>query len=215
VSVNIRPELKELATPINKIKPHPRNVRQGDIGAICTSLTEHGQYRPIVVQKKSRHILAGNHTYLAAKSLGWEEIAVTFVDCDDEAALRILLVDNRASSLATYDDHALGDLLQELAVTDRGLTGTGYDADDLDDLLRLLESLSANPIDPYKEWEGISDYRSEDKNSVFHTTVHFASDEDADRFFETLKRDKTGSFWWPDTDGHLGSTVKKQFVAEA
>jgi len=212
--MTIRAEILDLAVPIKKVKPHPRNVRQGDIGAITVSLSEHGQYRPIVVQRTTGHILAGNHTFHAAKSLGWKEIAVTYVDCDDEAALRILLVDNRSSSLASYDEHALGDLLQELATTDRGLIGTGYDPDDLDDLLRLLESLSAKPIDPFKEWEGISDYRSEDKTSVFHTTVHFVSDDDADRFFDLLQRKKTGSFWWPNTDGHLGSTVKKQFVAE-
>lgn len=214
MSVNIRPELEPLATPITKVKTHPRNIRQGDIGAICTSLNEHGQYRPIVVQRSTGYILAGNHTFQAAKSLGWKEIAVTFVDCDDESALRILLVDNKANDLATYNDHGLAELLKELVTTDRGLDGTGYDNDDLDDLLRLLESLSANPIDPFKEWEGMSEYRSEDKNSVFHTTVHFTSDEDADRFFTLLGTNKTGSFWWPESDGHLGSTVKMRFVEE-
>lgn len=212
--MTIRPELSSLAVSISKIKPHPNNVRQGDIGAICQSLSEHGQYRPIVVQKKTGFILAGNHTFQAAKSLGWKEIAATFVECDEEQALRILLVDNRTNDLATFDDHRLSELLTELVATEQGLEGTGYDTDDLDDLLRRLESLSANPIDPYKEWEGISDYRSEDKNSVFHTTIHFASDEDAERFFTLLGINKQSSCWWPESDGHIGSSVKERFIAE-
>jgi len=122
--------------------PHPKNVRQGDIGAIAESLRIHGQYRPIVVQKSTNYILAGNHTWKAARSLGWNNIAVTFIDVDDEQAARILLVDNRANDLATYDDESLAKLLKELAHTEASLEGTGFDGDDLDDLLFRLEGSS-------------------------------------------------------------------------
>ena len=144
----IRKELADLAVPIGSIKPHPRNVRQGDIGAISGSLQQHGQYRPIVVQKATGLILAGNHTYKAAKALGWKQVAATFVDCDDEQALRILLIDNRANDLATYDDNALSEMLKELLETDLGLDGTGFDPDDLDDLLTLLDTASPVEGDP-------------------------------------------------------------------
>jgi len=135
---NIRPELKSLATDIKKVHPHPRNVRQGDVGAISQSLDHHGQYRPIVVHKATGNILAGNHTYHAAAALGWTEIACTFVDCDEEQALRILLTDNRANDLASYDDAALVDLLKELATTPDQLAGTMFEPSDLDDLIGLL-----------------------------------------------------------------------------
>lgn len=124
--------------PLSAIEPHPNNVRQGDIGAIATSLETHGQYRPIVVQQATGRILAGNHTYKAAAALGWDKIAVVYVDVDDDQAQRIMLVDNRTNDLATYDDSALGDLLTELAGTPGGLEGTGYDGDDLDELLATL-----------------------------------------------------------------------------
>ena len=135
---NIRPEIKTLAKPIGDFRTHERNVRQGDIGAICTSLEAHGQYRPIVVHKETNQILAGNHTFLSAQALGWDKIAVTFVDCDEEQAMRILLADNRSNDLATYDDSALMLMLQELATTDIGLVGTLYDGDDLDTLINDL-----------------------------------------------------------------------------
>lgn len=118
---------------------HPRNSRQGDVGAIAQSLEAHGQYRPIVAQSATRRVLAGNHTLLAARALGWDEIDVVWLDIDDEAALRILLVDNRTNDLAIYDDGALAELLTELANTPAGLIGTGYDGDALDELLADLK----------------------------------------------------------------------------
>lgn len=136
--MNIRPELARLAQPIDSVQPHPRNVRQGDVGAISVSLEANGQYRPIVVHKPTGNILAGNHTYKAAKALGWQKIAMTFVDCDEEQALRILLADNKANDLATYDDSALVKLLKDL-VSGEGLQGSLYELSDLDDLIAVLQ----------------------------------------------------------------------------
>ena len=122
---------------VNSIEPHPKNVRQGDIGAISESLKAHGQYRPIVVDRRTNQILAGNHTWRAAKSLGWSQIAVGFIETkDDDDATRILLADNRTTDLASYDDAGLADLLKELIASDEGLEGTLFDGDDLDALLK-------------------------------------------------------------------------------
>jgi hypothetical protein len=124
---------------IGSVQTHPKNVRQGDIGAIAESLKTHGQYRPIVVDKRTNFILAGNHTWKAAQSLGWSQISAGLIETkDDDEALRILLSDNRASDLATYDDGGLAEILKQLAITDTGLVGTMYDGDDLDDLVYKL-----------------------------------------------------------------------------
>jgi hypothetical protein len=123
---------------IDLLQPHPRNVRQGDIGAISESLKAHGQYRPITYQKSTGRILAGNHTWKAAKALGWKEIVATSIVCNDEEAIRILLADNRTSDLADYDDAGLAELLKELADTTTGLEGTLFDGDALDQLLNDL-----------------------------------------------------------------------------
>lgn len=125
--------------PLDSLKPHPQNPRQGDIGAIVESLSEHGQYKPLVVQRGTRHILAGNHTWQGAAQLEWTHIQVVFVDVDDEQALKILLVDNRTSDLATYDDALLADLLKAVHAVNGELTGTGFDTDALDDLLAKVD----------------------------------------------------------------------------
>lgn len=157
----IREELQHLAIDIDQIHEHPQNVRQGDIGAISESLKAHGQYRPIVYQQSTGRILAGNHTWKAAKALGWKRIAATPVICDDEQAIRILLVDNKTNDLSTYDQSELTELLKELSATDLELLGTGYDGDDLDTLIRDLEhSLNQEQeiVNPYSQIIKIPQY---------------------------------------------------------
>ena len=115
---------------INEIQVHPMNPREGDIGSIIDSLTHMGQYRPIVANKRTRHIVSGNHTYQAAVQLGWEKIAVHWIDVDEIEEIKILIVDNRTSDLATYDPQELNKLL-----TTTNLKGTGFSPEEVAEIL--------------------------------------------------------------------------------
>lgn len=95
--------LDELLVPIDQLIPYPDNARQGDVEMVAESLTSHGMYAPVTVQRSTNYILVGNHRWKAAKKLGWTKIAAIFLDCDDEEARAINLVDNRTSDVATYD----------------------------------------------------------------------------------------------------------------
>jgi len=154
----IREELQHLSVDIQEIHVHPQNVRQGDIGAISESLKTHGQYRPVVYQQSTGRILAGNHTWKAAKALGWKTIAATPIVCDDEQALRILLVDNRTNDLSTYDQAELVELLKSLSSSEMELLGTGYDGDDLDQFIDDLESSIEPQENPYVQHAKIPQY---------------------------------------------------------
>ena len=129
---------------LDAVQPHPRNPRQGDVGAIHQSIEANGFYGQIVAQRSTGHILAGNHRWLAAKQAGATRIPVTWVDVDDAHALRILLADNRTSDLASNDEYNLAQLLIEIQEATGDLTGTGYDGDDLDDLLADLKLPATN-----------------------------------------------------------------------
>ena len=131
--------------PIDALKAHPRNPRQGDIGAIHESIQVNGFYGFVIAQRSTGYILAGNHRWKAAQQAGAKTIPVTWIDVEDDHALRILLADNRTNDLATYDDNALAQLLQDLQNTTGSLAGTGYDGDDLDDLLKDLNDALITP----------------------------------------------------------------------
>lgn len=131
---------------LSGLKPAGRNPRRGDVAAIKASLEAHGQYRPLVVNRRTGEVLAGNHTRQAMLELGWEQAAVTFVDADPDQAARIVLADNRTNETSTYD---LGLLEAALAGLD-DLTGTGWTPDDLDLIRADLHAPSgfAAPDDP-------------------------------------------------------------------
>jgi len=137
---------------INELKPHPKNPRQGDVAAIRSSIDANGWFGAVVAQKSTGFILAGNHRYRAACQRGAETIPVLWIDCDDQAALRILLVDNRTSDLAEYDDAWLAELLEQMKDDGGKLLGTGFDDAAMGELLRSLEAnLDAEPAEDQRE----------------------------------------------------------------
>lgn len=124
--------------PVDQLSTYFRNPRRGNVEVIAESLAVTGQYRPIVVNVGNHtgrplEVLAGNHTLLAARSLGWSEISCWQIDVDDQTAARIVAADNRTADLGEYDDELLGLLLSELD----DLAGTGYTEGDLAELLGL------------------------------------------------------------------------------
>lgn len=130
---NIAEQLRPLATPLDDLRTMPGNPRKGDVEAVKRSYERFGQRKPIVALLDGT-VIAGNHQLLAARALGWSEIAVVRVDDDDITAKAFALADNRTSDLGTYDDIALADMLAEVATDPDLLLATGYDMDALADL---------------------------------------------------------------------------------
>lgn len=144
---NIPGPLRTHMVPIDTIHPWPGNPRKGDVDDIADSLKEGGQWRVAVVQKSSGNICVGNNMWHAAKKLGWESLAAITLELTDDKARRMLARDNRASDKGTYDVDLLTDLLSDLADTELGLGGTGYDDDDLDDLIKTTGSMADETAD--------------------------------------------------------------------
>lgn len=122
---------------LDQLVLYPGNPRVGNVDALMESLAVNGPYQPVIVQRSTRHVLAGNHTVKAARNLGWDSLPVRWLDVDDDQARRIVLADNGTSDLASYDDAALLALLDDL---DGDLAGTGWDDDSLDALRELVET---------------------------------------------------------------------------
>lgn len=138
--------LKQMETvPVTSLEFYPGNPRVGNVPVIADSLRENQQYAPIVVQRSTRYVLAGNHTLKAAISLGWDEIDVVFVDVNDDRARRIVLSSNRTAELGGYDDDALVELLSYL---DDDYEGTGWSEEDVEALINPVEELPARNTDP-------------------------------------------------------------------
>jgi hypothetical protein len=113
--------MKVVVVPLGALHLDPQNARKGNVQAIAESLKEFGQHRAIIAQKDTGRIISGNHTYLAAQTLGWSHVNVFWVDDDDEKALRRGLADNAVGDQAKWDDDALRKLLEATGTDVPGL----------------------------------------------------------------------------------------------
>lgn len=145
--VYIHPQLRPLAVSLASLTPDPRNARGHDernIEAVRQSLMEHGQRKPVVVQKRERVVppkdgnpgtvevdlivRAGNATCEAAKRLGWRHVAAVLVDEGDKDAIKYALRDNRTAELAEWDLPNLGAELRVLRDEGVALETIGWEA---------------------------------------------------------------------------------------
>lgn len=108
MTANINPDLQHLARDIETLKPDPNNARKHsrrNLDAIAASLREYGQNKPIVASRGV--IVAGNGTLEAARSLGWDQIAVIEFRGAGVQRMGYALADNRTAELADWDFNKL------------------------------------------------------------------------------------------------------------
>ena len=138
----IQNDLQNLAHPITELQLLPGNPRRGDIDAVKRSLEAFGQRKPIVVRRSDSVVIAGNHTLQAAQALGWDEIAVVWVDDDEVTSKAFALADNRTAELGDYDEEALADLINDVGSLNPGLLeSSGWDDKAVKELLDRVEQI--------------------------------------------------------------------------
>lgn len=127
----------EHLVPAETIHPDPHNANNGDVDALIGSILTNGCYRPVYASRATGTIVAGHTLYAALLELGAQVIPVEWVDGDREQEVRINLGDNEIARLARMDRALELDLLDYLESTEKGLAGTGYTPERVEDL-RLL-----------------------------------------------------------------------------
>ena len=177
--------MEAIKVAIDTLKEFEGNPRRGNIKELTESLKVNGQYKPIVVQKSTKQIIAGNHLWKAAKELGWTNITIVELDVDDSAAKKIVVADNRLADMGAYDEQALLDLLKEI-----DLQGTGYIPADVDDLLALIEEQT--PV----EWK-VANAEAMHENVQKRPTLSERADHYAERTVRLLMCEyKNNQYIW-------------------
>lgn len=163
--------------PIDSVREHPRNPRQGDVGKLCVLIKTNGWHGRLLVQRATpdgeprNFVIAGNHRRRAAKENGAHALPMEYVTCTDAEAEKILVADNKASDDASNDPAALLELLHDRAAAD-DLEGTGYDGDELDELEKLVngpdesDAETSDPVEPDTQWLCVVTCRSENEMGV-------------------------------------------------
>ena len=133
-----RPQIEWV--PLESVRLNPENPRHNDpaIEPVMRSIACFGFRVPIVVNRRTRLIEAGNTRWKAAQRMGLAEIPVIFADDDEVTALAFALADNRTAEIATWDEPALAGLLGRLESAGE-LAASGFGDDDLAGLVAKLE----------------------------------------------------------------------------
>jgi hypothetical protein len=131
MSNGIHPSLIGMAVDINTLLPLEKNPRVGDVDAITASYAEFGQVKPIVAKRNddgTATVIAGNHQLEAAKILGWDQIAVIYLEGDDSRAVAFALADNRTVELGYSEPEILYELISSVSEDyPELLEGLGWD----------------------------------------------------------------------------------------
>lgn len=134
---------------IDELVPYERNARThspDQVGKIMSSMMEFGFTNPILVAGKG--ILAGHGRLMAARELGLATVPVIRLDHLDDAQQRAyILADNRLALDAGWDEELLATELRNLADDGYDLSLTGFNEDEIDDLLSMLDEEDA-PAEP-------------------------------------------------------------------
>ncbi len=150
---NIAKDLKSLLQPVSALKPMEGNPRRGDVEAVKKSYAAFGQRKPIVAQRNGT-VIAGNHQLAAALELGWDEIAVVYVDDDETTAKAFSIADNRTHDLGSYDEQLLAEALQSLSKDLDDMTIVGYTDTDVDVLVSLSGIMADQNIEFLGDFTG-------------------------------------------------------------
>lgn len=163
--------LRYAVMDLAELEPFSGNARRHNDTTLNTSARVHGQYRTIVVRRiDGQHdnpyryvILCGHGTADALRVNGHEKARVEVIECSDEEALAINLMDNRSSDTAFYDDDDLAAQLAEVRDLDLW-EATGWDEKSAQKYLNGEQEEAEEP--PAESWAVIVNCSGEEQQAL-------------------------------------------------
>lgn len=124
-------KVQELIPYVNNSRTHSEE----QVNQICASINEFGFTNPLLIDEKNS-IIAGHGRLLASKKLGMEEVPCIVLEGLTEAQKKAYIIaDNKMALNAGWDDELLKIELENLKELEFDLELTGFNVDELDDIL--------------------------------------------------------------------------------
>lgn len=218
--------------PVDDLPDHPRNPRDHDLAELIASVRRFGFTSPPMIDGRTGLLAEGHgrkRATIALQEAGeqppegivvedgrWYVPVVSgWSSADDSEADAYLLAGNQGGGWHT---DPLATLLAELAESDQGLTGTGFDqaAADLVFAELAINQPDADGQDPDTEWDGMPEFGNTDRSSKFRIVVHFKSEADRKAFVALIGNPpvQRNTCWWPESDGLLGYDGSRHYVGD-
>lgn len=133
-------EIKVEYLPLDELRPdpfNPRTMSQDQLRALERSIEEFGFIDPIIVRRQDLTVIGGHQRLVAARRLGIDQVPVVQVDLSPDQARLLNLGLNRIGG--EWDEVLLARLLQHLDAEEQDLSLSGFEEDEVSDLLRSLD----------------------------------------------------------------------------
>jgi len=145
------PKLKVVYRPTATLAPYAQNSNDHDdaqVQDIARSITEFGFTNPILIDEHGV-VIAGHGRLKAAVVLGLEEVpCIVLAHLSSEQRRAYIIADNQLAKRSTWNMDVLLGELAALSDANYDLTLTGFDYNDLDNLLRGEGLLPDGPAQP-------------------------------------------------------------------
>lgn len=124
-------KVQDLIPYVNNSRTHSEE----QVNQICASINEFGFTNPLLIDEKDS-IIAGHGRLMASKKLGMEEVPCIVLEGLTEAQKKAYIIaDNKMALNAGWDEELLKIELENLKELDFDLDLTGFNVDELDDIL--------------------------------------------------------------------------------
>jgi len=185
---------------VTDLVPYVNNARthsDEQVAQIAASIKEFGWTNPILVDGDNG-IIAGHGRLLAARKLGADTVPVIeLAHLSDTQRRAYILADNKLALNAGWDEELLRLEVGNLQDLGFDLELAGFSDSDLSTLFLELEH---GETDALAEWQGMPEFKQEDKTAFRSIHVHFACQEHVDQFAALIEQgitDKTRMVWFP------------------
>lgn len=188
---NIAPPLTGFAVAVKDLTLDPANARTHKpegIEAIAASLKTFGQVQPIVVNKHTHVVAAGNGRLQAAMKLGWTHIAAVLVDQSETEAVAYAIADNRTAELSSWNYDNLGQALATLQDQQAGLLDVvGFTDKEQAKILAMLDKTQGELADLGKDFTPEGDEDDPEDLVPFTVRMTRASRDKCQAWVEDLR----------------------------
>jgi hypothetical protein len=165
-------------------------------------LDEVGWVQDIIVNEQTGNLIDGHLRVDLAIERGEPSVPVVYVDLSEDEERLVLASLDPMAGMAEQDPSILSALLDDILMPEGALG-------------EMLAELAGMRTDPLAEWEGMPEFVSEDQGSWSHVVVHFANEEDQQKFATLIEQpmtEKTRSLWYPRAE--IVRITDKEYVGE-
>ena len=192
---------------------NPRN-NENAVDKVASSIAEFGFKNPIIIDKNNV-VINGHTRLLASKKLGLKEVPVIKADDLTEAQVKAFrITDNKTSEYAEWNEELLKLELEQLEGMNFDLECTGFDMDDIEQMLNLGFDYSEDEFGEDFELPSGDKKPIQQRTFTLHDNQASLIDFVIDKARERYNDDEVETFGNTNKNGNLLYMVVKEWVEQ-